>query len=81
VSITPYRRLAIPLDGTPTKGHPERISYLEAAFQDGEQDWIAGDESWFFLSQLPCRIWSIAIDQVATIVRRHIQTKKLMREK
>jgi ribosome modulation factor len=56
----------------------EMIPDLEAAFQNGWRNGIAGNESWFFLSQSPRRMWSVARDDVATIVRRDIRTTKFM---
>jgi hypothetical protein len=54
------------------------IPDLEAAFQDGWRNLITGDESWFFLSQSPRRMSSLARDDVATIVRRDILAAKVI---
>jgi hypothetical protein len=56
----------------------EMIPYLDAASQDGWRNLITGDEPWFFLSQSPRRMWSVAREDVATIVRGDIRTTKFM---
>jgi hypothetical protein len=56
----------------------EMIPSLEAAFRDGWRNLMTGDESWFFLSQSPRRMWSEARDDAAAIVRRDIRTTKFM---
>jgi hypothetical protein len=50
---------------------------LEAAVKDG---WhlITGDESWFFLSYSPRRMWTLARDEVVIKPRGDIQTAKFM---
>jgi hypothetical protein len=54
------------------------LPYLEKATSQDWKNLVTGDESWFYLSQLPSRMWSLARDDVTTNVRHDFQTKKIM---
>jgi hypothetical protein len=56
----------------------QMLPLLEEAAQEGWKHFVTGDESWFFLSRSPQRMWSLTRDDVATKVRPNIQTKKIM---
>jgi histone-lysine N-methyltransferase SETMAR len=54
------------------------IPVLEAAVKDGWHHLVTVNESWFFLSDWQCRIWTLAKDEVVTKPRRDIQAAKFM---
>jgi hypothetical protein len=54
------------------------LPYLEAARNDGWKHFVTGDESWFFLTTGPRRMWALSKDDVATKPRTEIQSKKFM---
>jgi histone-lysine N-methyltransferase SETMAR len=56
----------------------QMIPYLEAARDDGWRHLVTGDESWFFITSTIRRMWSVVRDDVATIPRTDIATKKFM---
>jgi transposase len=56
----------------------EMLPILEEAARNNWKHLITGDESWFFLSQLPSRMWSLTKETVETNVRRNFQCEKIM---
>jgi transposase len=56
----------------------EMTSVLEAAAKDGWHHLVTGDKSWCLLSYSPCRMWTLARDEVVKKPRRDIQTAKVM---
>jgi hypothetical protein len=56
----------------------QMLPYLEKAASQNWRRIVTGDESWFYLSQLPSRMWSLARDNVATNVRNDFQSQKIM---
>jgi hypothetical protein len=55
------------------------VPVLTAAARDGEHHLVTEDESWFFLSYSPRRMWTLGRDDVATKPRYDVHTKKFMR--
>jgi hypothetical protein len=54
------------------------IPVLETAAKDGRHHLVTGGELWFFLSNLPLRVWTLPRNKVVTKPRRDIQTAKCM---
>jgi hypothetical protein len=51
------------------------LPFLYAAKRDGWHHLVTGDESWFYFNTLPCRMWTLSRDDVATKSRLHVQSK------
>jgi hypothetical protein len=56
----------------------EMIAVLLSAQKHGWHHLVTGDESWFFLSYLPGRMWTLTRDDVVSKPRREIRTAKFM---
>jgi hypothetical protein len=54
------------------------LPFLYAAQRDGWHHLVTGDESWFFFSTSPRRMWTLSRDDVAIRPRLDIQKKKFM---
>jgi hypothetical protein len=54
------------------------VALLLSAQKDGWHHLLTGDDSWFFLSHPPCRMWTLTQDDVASKPRREIRTAKFM---
>jgi hypothetical protein len=54
------------------------IPILAAVAHDGWHHLVTGDESWFFLSYSPRRMWTLSRDDVATKPKHDICTQKFM---
>jgi hypothetical protein len=54
------------------------ILILAAAAHDRCHHLVTGDESWFFLSYFPRRMWTLSRDDVDTKPKHDIRTQKVM---
>jgi hypothetical protein len=56
----------------------ETMVVLLSAQKDGWHHLVTGDESWFFLSYSPRRMWTLTQNYIASKPRREIRTAKFM---